>query len=413
MAHWFGTVAAVRELGLRGVPVFMASPDPLRQAMGSKYVSQRLHCPDERRGAEYVQWLLRRGDERPGVALCAASDDLAFLYSAHALALSKNYRLFAPPLPVLREVLDKSRLHEHARRVGLRSPPTVFPADAAEARSLARGLRFPQLVKQRTQVFSRTLHRGTPVARREDLPTVFEAFVRQNPFGPEVLQEWPDANRPMLQEYLARAARRILCISGFLAPRSGRAVLRAASKVLSHPRFLGIGLLFEHAEVPEELGRRVLELCRSVGYAGLFQCEFLEANEGPLLTDFNPRFYNYMAFDHARGLPQAYLSYLLAIGAHDELDREIEAGQTLPADAPTTVYRYRTGTALQLGIEGLFRRLQPDEAERWKHWGDGATRVIDPVRTPGDPGPAALDLTKQLWSLVRHPRSTLRRNLVQ
>ncbi len=409
MADWNGTLAAVRELGRRGIEVHVASSALLHKARWSRHAAKRLSCPNERDPAKYLEWLLEIGRRSPGIALCPTSDDLCFLYSAHAEDLSRVFRVALRPLTAFQEILDKARLHLHALRVGLRTPHSVFPADAAEVRALAASMRWPLLIKQRTQVFSRTLHKGTTVQRPSELGPAYDQFRGRNGFPPEVLAAWPDCDHPMLQEYLPRGSERIYCLAGFIGPGDSWAT-RAATKVLSHPRQLGIGLLFEHAEVRPDLEQKLLRLCRNVGYTGVFQCEFLEHEGEHLLIDFNPRFYNYLAFDHARGLPQAYLAYLLAIGAHSELDAEIEQARAPFRPVQGMVYRYGLGTRTQLALERLFRRISRDESERWRSWGHGGP-AIDPVWNRADPGPASADLLGLVWNFARHPRSFFRANL--
>ncbi|HZX94238.1 MAG TPA: hypothetical protein VFE90_06955 [Myxococcales bacterium] len=409
MGDWFGTLAAVRELGRRGVEVRVATDRLFDRSAWSRY-ARRVRAPGIRDVNEYLGWLKQAGARNPGAVLCATSDDLSFLYAAHARELGEHFRLATPGLEVIRELLDKERLYKNAQQAGISVPTTLFPSDAAEAASLGSGAHFPLLFKQRTLVLSRTLHKGTPVLSEADLREAWGRFRCGNQFPAEVLSRWPDADRPVLQEYLPLSAQRIYCIEGFIAPGGERWATRAVLKVLSHPRYLGIGLLFEHADVLPDLEARLVRLCRSLGYAGVFQCEFIEHEGEHLLIDFNPRFYNYMAFDHARGLPQAWFAYLHAIGAHEELAAELDRARVARPDAATLAYCYRLGTWTQLTIERLARSVPPSEVERWRRWRKGALRLIDPAWEEGDPGPGIADAIAQLWMALRHPRSFFRRN---
>jgi predicted ATP-grasp superfamily ATP-dependent carboligase len=404
---WFGTLAAVRDLGRRGIDVRVAARTTLEPSCWSQY-GHRVSAPSDSR--RYVEWLLAGGPDADGAVVCPTSDDLAFLFALHGDKLRARYRLPTASVAVLRELLDKGRLHRHAAAGGLRAPATAFPSSVAEAESMAAGASWPQLLKLRTQVLSRTLHKGTPLRSIGELRAEWERFRQRNRFGPEVLEAWPEIAFPMLQEYLPHASEHIYCLAGFINARGDRWATRAATKVLSHPRYLGIGLLFEHAPVDPALEAKVLQLCRSVGFHGLFQCEFLEHQGERLLIDFNPRFYNYMAFDHARGLPQAYLCYLQALGALDEVDRELERARAEPPEAAGTVFCYRTGTRIQLGLERLFGRIPPEEPGRWQRWLDRADRIVDPVWTDDDPRPATIDLLLRVGSMGRHPRAFLRHN---
>src|SRR5437868_11731346 len=127
MAHWNGTLAAVRELGRRGIEVHVTSSKRLRQARWSRFAARRLSSPDERETSRYIEWLVETGRRTPGIALCQTSDHVAFIHAAHRRDLAAWFQLATPGLVALREVLDKVRLYEHASRIGLRTPRTVFP----------------------------------------------------------------------------------------------------------------------------------------------------------------------------------------------------------------------------------------------------------------------------------------------
>ncbi len=410
MGHWNGTLAAVRELGRRGIEVYVASSRALAQARWSRYALRRLSSPDERDSARYAEWLLKLGEREPGIALLHTSDNSAFVHAERERDLARHFLLATPGLAALREILDKERLQEQAARIGLRTPRTVFPADAAEAQALVSAVPWPIVIKQRTQVCSRTMHKGTPVRDSANLSAAYAKFRELNRFEPEVLAQWPGVDRPMLQEYLPQCSTSIYCLAGFISPGGGHWATRAALKVLSNPRHLGVGLLFEHTEVLPALEERVLGLCRAVGYHGVFQCEFLVLGAERLLIDFNPRFYNYMAFDHARGLPQAYLAYLLAIGAHDELQAEIERARTAPPGVERIVYTDRLGTWTQLYLERLLRRITGEEVARRRAWRKSAGTTIDPLWVRGDAGPGVMDVLVRLQNLARHPRHFFRMN---
>src|SRR5581483_10797499 len=136
MAHWYGTLAAVRELGRRGIRVHVAASSPMRQAFWSCYADRRVTCPGERDSNRYLNWLLEYGKRNPGLVLCATSDDICFLHAAHERELRKSFILASPGLGVLRELLDKRRLYHNAERVGLHTPATLFPEDGDDALSL-------------------------------------------------------------------------------------------------------------------------------------------------------------------------------------------------------------------------------------------------------------------------------------
>jgi hypothetical protein len=114
--------------------------------------------------------------------------------------------------------------------------------------------------------------------------------------------------------------------------------------------------------------------------------------------------------DQARGLPQSYLTSLLAIGEQAELVREVERARTLPPGVNEMIYSDRTGTWTQLRLEALFRRAPRGERARWSAWRAKAAATVDPVWVSNDIAPGIFDLLQRLWYLGRHPRAFLRTN---
>lgn len=405
---WYGTVAATRDLGRRGVPVYLIGADRHAQSISSRFAAGRVDAPDPREPERFFQFLLEYGRKHPGHVLLRASDDVAFIHSHWREELATAFRLHIPSADVLQNLLDKKHLQRHASSVGLRTPDTSFPADDVEARRIGETARFPLLLKQRAQALSRTSWKGTPVYRAEDLAPAWRTFTARNTFAPLLGECWPGADRPMLQEYLPKESTRILCLSGFIAP-SGSFATRASLKVLSHPRLLGIGLCFEHRPVLPDLEAAMITLCRRVGYTGLFQCELIERGDDLLLIDLNLRFYNFMSFDTARGLPQAWLQYLLATGRESELEEELARARQA-VDAEGWVWCNHAALITQLSIERMRGYADRGEIARWRAWRSRARRVIDPVWQSDDWGPGMNDLRKRVLHLARHPRDTIRKN---
>ena len=402
---WNGTLAATRALGRAHVPVHVAGPSVITISGSSRFAGRRLHCPPLARPGEHLRWLLALGKAHPRrYALCPTSDDSAWLYAAHAEELAPLFLQSPPPLSALRLLLDKSRLTQGATAVGLRTPATWFPADAGEAARIAEGARFPLLIKQRAQVFSSTNSKGAVVSGPGEVAEAWTRFRARNRFAGEVLERWPGLDLPMLQEFLPVAAERIYCLSGFLAKDGARHALRASLKVLSHPRRLGIGVCFEHEEVDPALAQAVLELCRRAGFHGAFQCEFLEQGGERLLIDFNPRFYNFMSFDQARGLPQAELSYLDACGDEAAFDLTLLQAAQVTAGAAAMVWCDRIGLRQMLLVEGVLGVCGREERRRWRGWLARAQVVIDAQGETGDRRPVLAGWFARLRGALRHPR---------
>lgn len=405
-ATWYGTLAAARDLGSRGIEVTLAADSWIAPARLSRFVTRTVSCPSTKATAPFVEWLLAFGERQPGHVLYATSDELALQIAAHAEALSSRFLLYSPPLAALEQILDKGRLATCSRAAGLPGPETWLPRDEAEVEQIGREARFPLVLKLRAPA-SRTMGgRGARVDRREDLLPCWRAWRDGVSYDPDVLASMPDVRYPMIQVF-HRSAEEVYTVDAFVS-RSGEMVALGCNKLLQRPRRAGPGVCFESARVDPEIAAGIQRLCREVGYFGVIDAEFVVDGDRRLLIDFNPRFYNHMAFEVDRGLPLPWLAYLGALGDEGALARAMEAcRQDLRDDG--RVYVHRLSTKLMLAAQSLAGAITAEERRGWQRWIAGhAGRITDPVAQAGDPWPGAAEVALELACLARHPRSYLK-----
>jgi len=404
---YHGTLAAVRSLGRAGVAVTVADPRRWVGARWSRWAARRVTCPEPGDGpGAFVEWLLEEGMRRPGQALLATTDELAWLFAKHAALLSRWYRLDTPPLEVVYGLLNKRRLAEACARAGLDAPATRVYESEEQLRAIAGELRYPLVVKPQTQVLLAPHQKGRVVERPEGLLPAVRDFLAATHHRRELLDEDPGAGRPLLQEYLPRSDG-VYSLTGFI-DRTGEVFpTRACRKVFQRPRLLGIGLCFEAAEVSGAVAQRVRALCHDAGYRGVFEAELLEVDGRAALIDFNPRFYGQVALDIARGLDQPLLAYLQAIG--DEAGLKAAAAR-MAAPPPGAPDAWCDRVHLELFLASIRAAgARGTDAGRWRAWLEAHHEgLCDPLIDREDWLPAAVVGVSSLALSVRHPRSTYR-----
>jgi D-aspartate ligase len=404
-ATWYGTLAAARNLGARGIPVTLASDTRLAPARWSRHVTRTVSAPSSKQAARFLEWLERFGQDEPGHVLYPTSDEVAWLVAAHTETLSRWFRLYTPSLETLARLLDKKLLLADAQAAGLDVPDTRVASDETEVEAAGRELGFPLFVKPRAQVFGAKLGKGMRVDHASELLPAWRA-VRRMHFDPVVAGRLPDLSRPLIQ-VCSKDPERVYTVDGFIDETGELYASMACVKVLQRPRGSGPGIVFVQADLDPALDQGLRQLFRATGYRGVFDAEFLEIGERKVLIDVNPRFYNHMAFEVDRGLQLPYLAYLAALGDRDALRRETRG---LGAIQPNRrIYAHQLSVLLLLGVQTLSRAMSPDESKRWlrliaQHSG----AVTDPAKAVDDPRPAHGELAFELWSLLKHPRAFLR-----
>jgi predicted ATP-grasp superfamily ATP-dependent carboligase len=402
-AGQYGTLAAIRCLGRAGVPVTVAGPKRFVPAAHSRYTSRWLSAPSYEEPEQLVDWLLAFGRKEPGYYLPAGSDDLAWLLAHYRESLTGNFHLDQAAPSAIRRLLDKRDLMAACESLGIGVPKSVFPPAGADIRRLSQTLSFPLLVKPRTQVLHRYQGKGIFVSSADELPAAYETYLATNKFHPWIVARCADIGQPMLQTYYPSAAAGIYSVAGFANP-DGSVVALASRKTLQRPRRLGIGLCFESAELRPEVESALVRLCRLVGYAGIFEAEFVEADGQLLLIDFNPRYYSQMRFEMDRGLPLPLLAYQLTTGTPTQ-------GQPF-ASLPSDGRGYMHAFLFAILIRGwrLSGQMTAAEARQWFAWRDRHPEgmLSFASRDAEDRMPGLVDRINITINLLKHPRANVR-----
>lgn len=405
-ADYYGTLAAARCYGKHGIDVAMADENRRARGLYSRHVKERLEHPPLAETGRLLDWLSDYGARHPRTLLYPPNDHFAWLFAAHRERLARVFLMYAPGETSLLSLLDKKRLHDACAAVGIEVPETRAAGDAP-AEEIARGLRWPVLLKPRTQAFLASGIKGMMARDAKELAEGLGRFRRLVRFAPVLTERHPEIAEPMVQEYLPAAETSIFSVSGFVT-KGGDLVCRASMKVLQRPRKVGIGLCFEARAMEPELERKLAALCRRVGYYGCFEAELIADGERRLLIDFNPRFYSQMGFEIARGLRLPLLVWHAARGDAARLAQELARAREQRPREPA-VYCHKTMFDLVLALQGLSGRMSRSDVDRWRRWyATHRARATDAVHDPDDRLPTVVDAAQWMQHFARHPRSFVR-----
>ena len=403
MPSYYGTLAAVRSLGRLEIPVATASPRRFTIGSSSKYAGARVSCPATTDSARFLAWLEAFGDANDKHVLLPTCDDTAWLYARHRERLSAKFHVGPLDINAIHKLLHKRHLAEHARAAGLETPTTWFPEDEGDLERVLARATFPVLIKPVTQVLFESRSKGQIVRRPEDLRAAYRNFLKLR-HGSEIVAYDASVEKPMVQEYYTEAHTGIYNIAGYARAGQLRDV-RAGRKVLQRPRSLGIGVCFEEAPLEQPLVEGLERLLKRLSFSGVFEAEFVKLDGRALLIDFNPRFYNQMGFEVARGLPLPLLAYQDALAEHAAASPPAQSNGA----ATGKVFAHATAFKVMIAAQQLSGALSREEAEVWRDWYDAHEgRRVDAVRDPDDVWPARLDMVQMLQHHLRHPRIFMR-----
>ena len=408
-----GTLAAARELGKRGINVWTTSANIGAPTSASRHVSRHLqnrttfvpHTAPE----QALEWLVTIGKAHPGMVLYPTSDDFAWLQSIHLNTLQPYFRMYSPDASCIENVLDKRRLFEACSAVGIDSPTSYFAEHLDEVSDVARRATFPLLLKQRTQIFSLTHTKGAIVHTPDKLLSAYQHFITTNQHAEAVQARMPFSSWPLLQEFHENAHKGSYLVSGFVNRNHTHIVAQAAVKVLQYPRTLGIALCMEIATLDKDLEQRILALCKCTGHFGVFQIEFLTAGDRKLLIDFNPRYYHYLAFDIARGIPFPWLAHLGACGDEIALTNAMTHARD-HLDHSFRTFTYHLQLRELLWAQRFTGTMSAQDFRYWRQWyTQHRHHMIDAVADTDDRKPELANTFNEILTHLRHPRAFIRK----
>lgn len=403
-----GTVAAVRHLGANGYEVRLLSSERLGAAAWSRWVSRSYRAPPESESKRFLSALLDIGRSDPGQILLSTSDETAWLYTKNAASLEEYFLLYQPSARVFGRILDKTLLAAAAAKAGLASPPNWDPGSIDELRSLAPTLPYPILIKPRTHIHRLATDKGALARSASELLQKYHQFLAQERVHDNEGSICLDPVRPILQQFIDAGSEGVHSISGFI-DRSGQLfVTRRSRKIFQRSRPAGVGVCYESLPADASLSNSVRALCNELGYFGMFEVEFLSSKGDWVVIDFNPRLYNQIGLDIARGLPLPTLACLGALDEKAELRRAVANALCARDDQPTVFYDRFTLRAM-LAAMYMTSRISRDDLAHWRSWAkQNEARAIDVVAAKGDPMPRVIHALSETFLGVKAIRRFLR-----
>lgn len=339
-----GILGIIRSLGTAGVPVYAILEDPLVPAGLSRHLSGKfIWNPGEDATDELLAGLRAIGERigRPAV-LIPTNDHTAIFIEDHASALAPWYRFPRQTPGLARSFVDKQRLEEHCRKVGMPYPKTIFPTSLAEVTALADGLAFP-LVAKIVRPWERPRPPGITstaiVANRAELLELFQRA------------EGPPRAGLLLQELIPSAGGADAMYAAYCDDRSRCLVSLTGEKLRSYPA--NAGMTSAARTTDNQALRAIAEnFLASIGFRGIVDLEFRQdLRDGQYkLLDFNPRVgAQFRLYENAAGIDVVRAMHLDLTGRPVPQDRSVKERLLIVENYDLLVFeRFRRAAGLPL-----------------------------------------------------------------
>ena len=390
----------------------MLRSERLGAAAWSRWISHAYAAPPESESKRFLSLLLDIGRSDPGQILLPTSDETTWLYTKNAAQLEEYFLLYQPSAPVFGRILDKNLLAAAASKAGVASLLSWDPGSIDELRVLAPMLPYPILVKPRTHIHRVETNKGAVARSASELLQQYRQFLARERVRDDGGSLRFDPARPILQQFIEVGSEGVHSISGFIDRSRQLFVTRRSRKVFQRSRPVGVGVCYESLPPDASLSNSVRALCDELGYFGIFEVEFLSFDGAWVVIDFNPRLYNQVGLDIARGLP---LPVLACLGALDDKAglRQAVAKALAVNDNQTLVFYDRFTLHAMLVAMYMTSRISRDDMAYWRSWvKQNAAQAIDVAAAKEDPMPGIIhalsETLRGIKAIPRFSRSTPR-----
>jgi D-aspartate ligase len=299
-----GSLAVVRSLGRRGIPVWFVTDDhPI--AKYSRYAARSLTWagPGDKGAAQWLVDLAARHHLDHWV-LFPGGDAEAQLVAQHHEALGQAFALTTPPWAVARFACDKRLTHLHADSVGVDSPPSWFPAHRKDIAALDCG--FPVILKPTSHAGRNrfTMAKAWRVGDRATLLARYDEAVALVGRDAVMVQDLIPGGGDAQFSYAA------------VWDRGKPVASLVARRTRQYPVDFGFTSTFvetiEHGEVEAQAFRFLADL----RFSGMAELEFKHdaRDSRTKLLDVNPRAWTWIGLGAAAGVDFPWIQWRLARG---------------------------------------------------------------------------------------------------
>ncbi len=297
--HWRKTLAAVRGLGREGVHVTVGESNIIATSRFSRYCRRGVVYPSPRtQPADFLEFMIRYLKRNPCDLLLPMEDITVRLLSRYRNDLPHGVRLALPDHGSLVFAMQKDRVLDLAKELGIPAPATWSVGALEELDGIRDRLPYPVVIKPREGSGAVGVRY---VSEPEDLEAVYRFVHRRFPF-------------PLVQERIPREGQGY----GVSLLFDAGGTLKASfvhKRLREYPVSGGASTLRESVRRDDMLEMAV-SLLRAIGWFGVAQVEFkLDPRDStPKLMEINPRFWGSLALSLHCGVNFPHLLLRIARG---------------------------------------------------------------------------------------------------
>lgn len=277
-----GALGVMRSLGRLGVRVYGVDADRSAVPLRSRYCRGAfiwdIEAQPARASVDFLKSVVRRIGGRP--LLLATNDETALFVAENGCRLQTSFVFPDNPLTLVRSLYNKRDMYFLARRFGIPTAETSFPACRTDVVEFSKTAQFPVMLKASDNIaVARRAGKKMVIARTpNDLLADYDAM--EDPSNPTM----------MLQEYIPGGDDSVWMFNGYFDDRSQCRFGITGKKIHQTPVYTGmtaLGVCLLNPTVRDQTQR----LVAATGYKGIIDIGYrYDCRDGSYkLLDSNPR----------------------------------------------------------------------------------------------------------------------------
>ena len=244
--YWATTLAFVRSLGRRGVPLHVYGSGAGRW---SRYCSRRLRCPPTQRADEFQPWLRERVRNGDITRVAPTTDLIAYYASMLREEFAPEVRRTIAPLEEIENCLIKTRFSAATALAGSPTLATAAPDSVEAALAAAAEMGFPVMMKPKSHLTVGFVERGMLLLNEADVVRHFRPY-EVAPGQEAIAAAHPELRWPLLQRYVPSARNRVYSVSGIKDADNGVLTACVSYKREQWPPDVGVSTIQVSCEDP-------------------------------------------------------------------------------------------------------------------------------------------------------------------
>ena len=352
----------MRDLAVEGIPVVGLDCDARKSGFYSRYGDKML-CPTPEDKRDLLEFLLRvagRYNHKP--ILFPANDRYAFFIAEHQDELAPCYELPIPALSTVECFLDKGRIAEEMRTLGIAEPGTIVLRNETELRNQLSRIRFPRVVKPTPS--HKGLRGAWQVNNKEELRK-------------RSMAAFSGGQHVIVQELIPGGTRDLWLYCAYYNRSSEPKVFFTCRKVREYPVRYGTACMAETVRNPvvKDLAEKIL---KHFSYIGLVGAEFKwDSTDGVYkVIEINPRTVLFHSIGTVAGANLTVAAYRDMAGIPHTSDGTFVEGRKwwfIRRDIESAVNLLRSG---ELTVTDWLRSMRGKKARALFSWRDMAPFVL-------------------------------------